>query len=309
MATSGPEEALRHTPPTFPSTNRMRLFLCRSADPMIPAIRRFGCRRAYPPLKCLQPRQNVTACRNDFFGFLFEALLSVSAAASFIKVNDNNRRVSESRLAGDSRFLILAAMATRRPPRVRCGIVANDLLCVCADRCGVVAAALAHCGCSADDAGGDHVAGGRRHRRRCGAAAARRADDLLQPGGPRAVSACVDDPQPGQLTDVQPDVGGAERDGARRLLRGAVSLHVHPLHLPLQSRRRRFASAARWSTLAAVTLGTPSPSVRRRRRRRSVASRQDNASCICSGLACAAEETQVPNCSATAAGACGSRGG
>src|SRR5262249_40631550 len=58
------------------------------------------------------------------------------------------------------------------------------------------------------------------------------------------------------------------------------------------------------ATLATVTLGSPVAACPAPAAGQKCCFSQDNASCICSRLACAAEETEVPGCSATAAGAC-----
>jgi hypothetical protein len=58
------------------------------------------------------------------------------------------------------------------------------------------------------------------------------------------------------------------------------------------------------STLESVTVGSPAAECPAPVTGQKCCFSQDNASCICSRLACAAEEAEVPNCSAATAGAC-----
>jgi hypothetical protein len=57
-------------------------------------------------------------------------------------------------------------------------------------------------------------------------------------------------------------------------------------------------------SLAGVTLGTSVAECPAKTSEQKCCFSRDNATCICSRLACSAEEAEVPNCSAAAAGAC-----
>ena len=113
----------------------------------------------------------------------------------------------------------------------------------------------------------------------------------------------VGDPQPGHITTCSP-VSVARSETERGVCCVTQSLCTCTPYTCRSDPASSFCQCGSVASLAAVTLGTavaecPAPTAQQK-----CCFSQDNASCICSGLACAAEETQVPNCSATAAGAC-----
>ena len=113
------------------------------------------------------------------------------------------------------------------------------------------------------------------------------------------------DPQPGQITTCTP-ASVAQGETERGVCCVTQSLCACTRYTCRSDPASSFCQCGSVLTLASVTLGTavaecPTPGPEQK-----CCMSQDNASCICSRLACAAEETQMPNCSATAAGACAS---
>ena len=197
-------------------------------------------------------------------------------------------------------------MAMRRHAGVRCGMVANDLPAFAL----FVAASFAACddrGTAAQARGRPTAARGRRpgRRRRW---RLQRPDDLVQPVGAAAACAWSAIRSPASSRPA-----ARHRWRRRDTERGVCCLtagpvHVHAVHVPLGSGvvvlPVRLGGRAGRRDAGDLVAECPAPTAGQK-----CCFSQDNATCICSGLACAAEETQVANCSATAAGACRCRGG
>src|SRR5262245_28823400 len=115
---------------------------------------------------------------------------------------------------------------------------------------------------------------------------------------------CIaDDTQPGQLDACSPTsvVQGATEQAICCTAQSLCSCIRYTCRSDPSS---SFCQCGSVATLATVTLGSavaecPAPTAQQK-----CCFSPDNGTCICSGLACAAEETAVPNCSAAAAGAC-----
>jgi hypothetical protein len=196
-------------------------------------------------------------------------------------------RFLQSGLRVISDFLILAAMATRRPPRVRCGVVANV----------AVAFVLAIAGCDAkgDGPGGVRIDGG-------GGGASGSISCNTTAGG---CLCFVDDAQPGDVNTCSPT-----SVVANEMERGVCCLTLSLCTCTRYSCRSdpgsSFCQCGSVTTLAGVTLGSPVAECPAPTADQKCCFSQDNDTCVCSRLACAAEETAVSSCSATAAGACNS---
>ena len=187
-------------------------------------------------------------------------------------------------------------MAMRRHAVVGCGMVANGWLAFAL----FVAASFAACedrggaGSRPPDSGALDGVGG------AGGSSGQAISCTASGGGCLCL---VGDPQPGQLTTCSP-VSVAPSETERGVCCVTQSLCTCTPYTCRADPASSFCQCGAAATLATVTLGTavaecPAPTAQQK-----CCFSQDNASCICSGLACAAEETQVPNCSATAAGAC-----
>ena len=191
-------------------------------------------------------------------------------------------------------------MATRRRETIRYGIVVNvpcaiglsivALIAGCAPR-DDVATGTADAGSlgGADDAGwGEGGSGGA----------------TISCNGTGGGCLCIlGDSQPGQLAVCSPAsvAQGAIEQGVCCL---AVSLCTCIRYTCRSDPATSFCQCGSVLDLAAVTVGTqvaecPPPTAAQK-----CCHSQDNGTCICARLACAAEETEVANCSAAAAGAC-----
>jgi hypothetical protein len=190
-------------------------------------------------------------------------------------------------------------MAMRRQADGGCGVVANVLHAFVL----FVAASFAACddrggaGSRPDDSGalgGDEGGGG------AGGASGQTISCSASGDGCLCL---IGDPQPGQITACDP-VSVARGEAERGVCCVTQSLCTCVPYTCRSDPASSFCQCGSVPTLATVTLGTavaecPAPTAQQK-----CCFSQDNASCICSGLACAVEETQVSNCSATAAGAC-----
>jgi hypothetical protein len=189
-------------------------------------------------------------------------------------------------------------MATRR--QVYCGIVANVL---CATSLSIVAL-LASCAARDDVAtgrtdsgslGGDGDDGG-------GDGGSSGATIACNPTGTGCL--CIaGDSQPGQLAACSP-ASVAQNAMEHGVCCVAVSLCACIRYTCRSDTATSFCQCGSVLDLASLTIGTqvaecPPPMAGEK-----CCFSQDNATCICSRLACAAEEAEVPNCSAAAAGAC-----
>lgn len=178
----------------------------------------------------------------------------------------------------------------RRLSRVRCGIVANVLL----------AFALSVAGCAADDVAGGHVTvdgGG-------GSGGGPGGSISCNPVGPACLCE-LDAPQPGQLTTCSP-TSVAATDTQRGVCCLTQSLCICTPFTCRSNPASSYCQCGSVSALAAVTLGSPVAECPPPTAAQKCCFSADNDSCTCANLPCAAEETEVANCSATAAGACDS---
>jgi hypothetical protein len=111
------------------------------------------------------------------------------------------------------------------------------------------------------------------------------------------------DAQPGQLTTCSP-ASVVETDAERGVCCVAQALCTCTRYTCRSDPASTFCQCGSTLALAGVTLGAPAAECPPPASGQKCCFSQDNASCICSRLACAAEESEVPNCSAVAAGAC-----
>ena len=194
-------------------------------------------------------------------------------------------------------------MAMRRHVVVGCGMVANELLAFVL----IVAASFAACEERNGGAGSrppDGAAtGGDQGGSGTGGSGSVGPTISCSASGGGGCLCLVGDPQPGSLTACSP-ASVAQAETERGVCCLAESLCTCTRYTCRADPASSFCQCGSVLALAGVTLGTlvaecPAPTAQQK-----CCFSQDNATCICSGLACAAEETQVPNCSATAAGAC-----
>jgi len=179
----------------------------------------------------------------------------------------------------------------RRPSRVRCDIVANVFL----------AFALSVVACAADDvAGGNVTADGGAG----GGGGGPGGSISCNPVGPGCLC-MVDDPQPGQLTTCSP-TSVAANDMQRGVCCLTQALCICTPYTCRSNPASSFCQCGSLSALAAVTLGSPVAECPTPTAAQKCCFSADNDSCTCANLACAAEETEVANCSATTAGTCDS---
>jgi len=188
-------------------------------------------------------------------------------------------------------------MATRRHSRVRCGLVANAI------SIAATLGAMLTGGCE----GRDNIPGGGALGGIGGA------DGEGGSGGSSSTISCnttgtgclciVDDAQPGQITDCSP--ASVPRSEAERGVCCVTQSICACIRYTCRSDPgSSFCQCGSVANLATVTLGSavaecPPPTGTQK-----CCFSPDNSTCICSGLDCAAEETPVASCSATAAGAC-----
>ena len=188
----------------------------------------------------------------------------------------------------------------RRLSRVRCGIVVNDFL---ARSLFSIAFALSVAGCAADDVASGHVQTGTGGTGGTGG------------GGPGGSISCnpvgpaclceLDAPQAGQLTTCSP-TSVAANDMQRGVCCLTQSLCICTPFTCRSNPSSSYCQCGSVSALAAVTLGSPVAECPTPTAQQKCCFSPDNDSCTCANLPCAAEETEVANCSATAAGACDS---
>jgi hypothetical protein len=113
----------------------------------------------------------------------------------------------------------------------------------------------------------------------------------------------IGDSQPGQITTCSP-TSVAQNEMERGVCCVAQALCTCIRYTCRSDPATSYCQCGSTVDLATVTLGTqvaecPPPTTDQK-----CCASPDNGSCICSRLACGAEEIQVANCSATAAGAC-----
>ena len=180
-------------------------------------------------------------------------------------------------------------MPAPRTRRVRCAIVANVTFIL----------TLAVAACRDDVAGGPTGAGATGGT---GAAGSSGASVSCSSTGTGCL--CIaNDAQPGQLTDCSP-TSVVENDMEKGVCCVAQALCSCVRYTCRADPASSYCQCGPVSTLATVTVGSPVVECPAPAAGQKCCFSQDNASCICSRLACAAEETEVPACSAAAAGAC-----
>jgi hypothetical protein len=187
-------------------------------------------------------------------------------------------------------------MAARRAPRVRCGIVANVAL--------VLALQVAACetgggppGGSLSDAGSGGAGGG---------ASGGSSGSTISCNPTAGGCLCIaNDTQPSTIDRCSP-TSVAQNDMERGVCCTAQSLCTCIRYICRSDPGSSFCQCGSVPSLASVTLGSPVAECPTPIGTQKCCFSQDNASCICSGLACGAGETEVTNCSAAAAGACSS---
>jgi hypothetical protein len=113
----------------------------------------------------------------------------------------------------------------------------------------------------------------------------------------------VGDPTPSSITTCSP-TSVAQNPMQRGVCCVAQSLCTCTPYTCRSDPASSFCQCGSVSSLATVMLGAPVLDCPAPTSGQKCCFSQDNATCICSGLACSAEETEVPNCSAAAAGAC-----
>jgi hypothetical protein len=186
----------------------------------------------------------------------------------------------------------------RRPSRVRCDIVANVL----------VAFALSVAACTADDVASGHVqtgTGGSGADGGAGGGGGGLGGSIsCNPVGPACLCE-LDSPQAGQLTTCSP-TSVAANDMQRGVCCLTQSLCICTPYTCRSNPASSYCQCGSVSALAPVTLGSPVAECPTPSAQQKCCFSPDNDSCTCALLPCAAEETEVPNCSATAAGACNS---
>jgi hypothetical protein len=183
-------------------------------------------------------------------------------------------------------------MATRRPLRVHCGFVANVLFAVVA--------------CIAACDGRDNVAGGLVDGGNVGTGSGGSGGSTISCNPTGGGCLCIaDDAQPGQLTECSPtSVAQSEMEHGVCCVTQALCACLR--YTCRSDPGSSFCQCGSVSTLASVTIGSPVAECPAPAAGKHCCFSQDNATCICSGLACADEETEVAGCSASAAGACNS---
>ena len=205
-------------------------------------------------------------------------------------------------VAGGPRHPILAAMAEWCSPAVRCWIVANVVL--------VATLAIDGCNAKGDPPGAPPVGGsgtamgGDGGGSATGGASGGSTGSTISCNPTAGGCLCiVDDAQPGQLAECSPS------SVAQSALEQGVCCVAQSLCTCLRYTCRSdpassYCQCGSVLALAAVTLGAqvaecPAPTAEQK-----CCFSPDNDMCICSRLACAAEEIQVANCSGARAGAC-----
>jgi hypothetical protein len=179
--------------------------------------------------------------------------------------------------------------------RVRCGSVVNGAFAVSLTITGLIG------GCD----GRDDVPGGRADAGSLGGGN----DD----GGASSSISCnptgngclciVADNQPGQLAVCNP-ASVVQNETERGVCCVAEALCACLRYTCRSDPNSSFCQCASVSSLAGVTLGNPVAECPPPASGQTCCFSQDNATCICARLACADDEVEVANCSASAAGAC-----
>ena len=187
-------------------------------------------------------------------------------------------------------------MATRRLPRDRCGFIANAAIAFILSTNGLIVA----CEDRDDGAGGMPDGGSLGGAGGSGGGAT----ISCNPTG-NGCLCIVDDSQPGTLTTCSP-TSVAQSEMEKGVCCVAQSLCSCIRYTCRSDPGSSFCQCGSASNLATVTLGSPVAECPTPAATQKCCFSPDNQTCICSGLACAAEEMQVANCSATAAGACSS---
>jgi hypothetical protein len=197
-------------------------------------------------------------------------------------------------IAGIPPLPILAAMSTRRPGRVRCGFVSNVALVVSS----MIVASFA--ACNRDDVAGGPGASG------AGGTGGGPGGSTLACNPTGVGCLClIDDAQLGQLTACSPS-SVAQNEMERGTCCVAQALCSCIRYSCRSDPASAYCQCGTVATLAGMTLGSPVAECPAPVTGQKCCFSQDNATCICSRLACPEEETEVANCSAAAAGACAS---
>jgi hypothetical protein len=194
--------------------------------------------------------------------------------------------------------LYSGAMATRRPPRVRCSIVVNVPFASLLAIAGVIV------GCEGRDnvAGGRLDAGGGSSGGGSGAGGSGNGSISCNPTGAGCLC-IVDDPQPGQLTACSP-TSVAQNEMERGICCLTLSLCTCIRYTCRSAPASSFCQCGTVTDLAAVTLGDPVAECPMPVAGQKCCFSGDNATCSCALRDCDAAESEVPNCSAVNAGAC-----
>jgi hypothetical protein len=113
----------------------------------------------------------------------------------------------------------------------------------------------------------------------------------------------VNDPQPGQLDACTP-TSVVQSEAERGVCCVTQSICSCIRYTCRSDPASSFCQCGSVANLSTVTLGVPAAECPPPTATQKCCFSPDNASCICSGLACGAEEMPVANCAASTAGAC-----
>jgi len=193
-------------------------------------------------------------------------------------------------------------MAIRRHVVVGCGIVANVGCAVAVLFAGMIAA----CEDRGDGAGTRPLDGGN------GSLGGAQGSGAAGGGNGSAISCnqsgggclcLVGDAQPGAIASCSP-TSVAQSATEQGVCCVAQALCACTRYTCRSDPASSFCQCGSVLSLASVTLGTSVTACPAKTGEQKCCFSRDNATCICSRLACSAEETEVPSCSAAAAGAC-----
>jgi hypothetical protein len=187
---------------------------------------------------------------------------------------------------------MFSAMPAPRSRRVRC----RDDVRACNVACAIVLSAVGYvAGCI----GRDNVAGGAPGGGGAGASGATISCNATGSG-----CLCIaDDAQPGTLAACSP-VSVTTSEAERGVCCVAESLCTCTRYTCRSDPASSYCQCGSVAILATVTLGDQTAECPPPAAGQKCCFSPDNASCICSRLGCAAEETEVSACAAVTAGAC-----
>lgn len=187
-------------------------------------------------------------------------------------------------------------MATRRRLRVSCGFVAN------AASVFVLSVGALVTSCEGRDNPPGGTTGNGSFGGAGGGGAGASGSISCNPTGTGCLC-IINDSQAGQLTECSPtSVPANENEGGVCCVTQAICVCTR--YTCRSDPGSSFCQCGSVANLATVTLGSPVAECPAPTGTQKCCFSPDNSTCICSGLACAAEEMQVASCSATAAGAC-----